>query len=173
MKKYLNGPSLVSALLAFILFVVASGAAHYWTTGVFMSAQVALVYVIFGTAGALALLLHRVWLALFFYAGCVLGWLTGHYIGSLNGDFAPTAGLISTFFLIGVFTLLGVGLEWKLFQRRRKKAKVRRERQQQEDAERERRLLEEQAAKAATVQNTPPEDSTSNAGNDGPAPDAP
>lgn len=151
MKKYFNGPALLSALLALALFVAAAGAARYWDTGVFMGAQEALVYVILGAAGALALLLRRVLLAFLFYVGCGLGWLAGRYIGSLNGDFAPTAGLIATFFLIALFTLLGLSLEWSLFRRRRKKAKSRRERQQQEDEERERKLIQEQEAKAASA----------------------
>lgn len=173
MKKYLNGPSLLSALLSFILFVAAAGAAHYWANGVFMSARVALVYVILGAVGALALLLRRIWLALFFYAGCVLGWLAGRYIGSLNGEFAPTAGLIATFFLIGVFTLLGLGLEWKFFQHHRKKVKARRERQQQEDAEREQQLLQEQAAKISPSPSAPPEGTGSARDGADTTPDAP
>lgn len=156
MKKYFSGPSLLCALLVFVLFVVAACAAHYWTAGVFVSAQVALVYVGLAAAGALALLFRRVWFALFFYAGCALGWASGRFVGSLEGEFAPTAGLICAFFLMAVFTVLGAALEWKSFQRRRKRERERLERQRREDQERERRLMEQQAAKAEAQTAPPP-----------------
>lgn len=74
MKKYFSGPALLCALLAFLLFVVAACATYYWTAGVFVTARLALLYVVLGAAGALALLLRRVWFAFFFYIGCALGW---------------------------------------------------------------------------------------------------
>lgn len=149
MKKYLNGPSLICALVAFTLFMVASCTAYYWTAGVFVTAQIAILYVVLGALGALALLLRRVWFSFFFYIGCLLGWASGRFVGGLEGEFAPTAGLICTFFLIAVCAAIGVALEWKRFQFRRRKDKAHREQQRQEDEERERRLLDKQAAKAA------------------------
>lgn len=46
MKKYFSGPALLCALLAFLLFVVAACAAYYWTAGVFVTARLALLYVV-------------------------------------------------------------------------------------------------------------------------------
>lgn len=158
MKKYFSGPALLCALLAFLLFVVAACATYYWTAGVFVTARLALLYVVLGAAGALALLLRRVWFAFFFYIGCALGWAAGQFVGALEGDFAPTAGLICTFFLMAVFAFIGAWLEWKRFRHRRRKEKDRRERQQQEDEARERALLAQQQAKAAAAQPPAPGD---------------
>lgn len=160
-KKYFNGPSLLCALLVFVLFVVAACSAHYWTAGVFVSAQAALLYVALAAVGALALLIRRVWFALFFYAGCVLGWASGRFVGSLEGEFAPTAGLICTFFLMAVFAAIGIALEWKRFRYRRRKERARREQQQREDLERERRVMAGQAAKAAAQAPAQPQEAPS------------
>lgn len=153
MKKYFSGPALLCALFAFLLFVVAACAAHYWTAGVFVTAQLALLYVILGAVGALALFLRRVWFALFFYIGCALGWAAGWFVGALEGDFAPTAGLICTYFLMAVFAIIGAWLECKHIRRRRQRERDRRERQRQEDEARERDLLLQQQAKAAAAQS--------------------
>lgn len=154
MKKRLNGPILLCALLAFAIFVVVACAAHYWSTGVFVTAQIALLYAALGAVGGLAILFRRVLLALFFYVGCGLGWLAGRAVAGLEGDFAPTAGLICTIFLIALFGLVGLYLEWRGFRRRRRKEKARREQQQLEEAERERKLLEEQQTKTAAPATT-------------------
>ena len=87
--------------------------------------------------------------------GCVLGWLSGNFVGGLEGDFAPTAGLICTFGLILLFAVLGGVLEWKAFRRRRRKEQARLERQQKEDAAREEQLIAQQAAKAGAQQTSP------------------
>lgn len=156
MKKYLNGPTLLCTLLAFAIFVVVACAAHYLVYGVFVTAQIALLYVALGALGALGLLFRRILFSLFFYVGCALGWVVGRSVGALEGGFAPTAGLICTFFLIAAFTAIGLYLEWKGFQRRRKKDSARREQQQKEDAERERKLLEAQQTKAASAPPSQP-----------------
>ena len=157
-KKSFSSATLLTGVAAFIVFLVAACAAYYMTAGVFVTAQIAAVYAVLGALGALALLFRRKLFALFFYVGCVLGWLSGNFVGGLEGDFAPTAGLICTFFLMAVFAFIGAWLEWKRFRHRRRKEKDRRERQQQEDEARERALLAQQQAKAAAAQPPAPGD---------------
>lgn len=152
-QKSFSSATLLTGVAAFIVFLVAACAAYYMTAGVFVTAQIAAVYAVLGALGALALLFRRKLFALFFYVGCVLGWLSGHFVGGLEGDFAPTAGLICTFGLILLFAVLGSVLEWKAFRRRRRKEQARLERQQKEDAAREEQLIAQQAAKADSRQN--------------------
>ncbi len=152
-KKPFSTTTLLVGVVAFVLFLVAACAAYYVTTGVFVSAQIAGIYAVLGALGALALLFRMKLFPFFFYVGCVLGWLSGRFVGGLDGDFAPTAGLICTFGLILLFSLLGTLLEWKAFQRRRRKERERLERQQKEDAAREQALLAQQAAKVETKQD--------------------
>ena len=150
-----SSATLLTGVAAFIVFLVAACAAYYTTAGVFVTAQIAAVYAVLGALGALALLFRRKLFALFFYVGCVLGWLSGNFVGGLEGDFAPTAGLICTFGLILLFAVLGGVLEWKAFRRRRRKEQARLERQQKEDAAREEQLIAQQAAKAGAQQTSP------------------
>lgn len=152
-KKPVSTATLLVGVVAFLIFLVAACAAYYVTTGVFVSAQIAGIYAILGALGALALLFRMKLFPLFFYVGCVLGWLSGRFVGGLDGDFAPTAGLICTFGLILFFSLVGTLLEWKAFQRRRRKDRERLERQQKEDTAREQALLAQQTAKAEAKQD--------------------
>lgn len=154
-KKSFRSATLLTGVVAFLVFLVAACAAYYMTAGVFVTAQIAAVYAVLGALGALALLFRRKLFALFFYVGCVLGWLSGNFVSGLEGDFAPTAGLICTFGLILLFAVLGSVLEWKAFRRRRRKEQARLERQQKEDAAREEQLIAQQATKAGSRQSAP------------------
>lgn len=154
-KKLINGPLLLSGLIAFVLFMVAGCAAYYLTAKVFISAELAVLYALLGLLGALALVLRRRIFAVLFYVGCALGWLTGHFVSSLEGSFAPTAGVICTFFLIAAFAVIGGALEWNLWQRKRAKDKARREQQRLEDEAREQALMDEQAAQVAAAAEQP------------------
>ncbi|MCI2106395.1 MAG: hypothetical protein LKK00_06685 [Intestinimonas sp.] len=134
MKKYLNGPSIFLGLICFAVFMVAACAFYYLTAGVFVSAEVAALYAALAALGGLAVIFCRFLFAIFFYIGCLLGWLSGRYIGSLEGAFAPTAGLICTFFLISVFSLIGVYLEYHRIRRSIRKSRARREQEEQKSS---------------------------------------
>ncbi|NCB62930.1 MAG: hypothetical protein EOM52_04840 [Clostridia bacterium] len=156
-KKLFSGPVLLCGLLAFVLFMVAACAAYYFTAKVFVTAELAVLYAVLGLLGGLALVFRRRLFAAFFYIGCILGWLTGNFVASLEGAFAPTAGVICTFFLIAVFALIGGALEWSLWKRRRAKEIRRREKQRQEDESREKALLEAQKSKLESQEESVPE----------------
>lgn len=144
MKKYLNGPSILVGLVCFAVFMVAASAFYYLTAGVFVSAELATLYAVLAALGALAVVFHRFLFSIFFYIGCLLGWLSGQYVGGLEGSFAPTAGIITAFFLIAVFALIGTYLEYRHIRRGIQRARARRERKQQEERE-----AREKAAAAA------------------------
>lgn len=137
----------VTALACFALFLVVGIGAYYMTAGEFVTADIAFIYVALSLVGALGAFFRLRWFAVLFYLGCALGWTSGVYISSLNGDFAPTAGTIATFFLIGVFTLLGAMCQWKASKKKRAK---RREQELQAalKAEEERKQAELDAARA-------------------------
>ena len=80
-QKSFSSATLLTGVAAFIVFLVAACAAYYTTAGVFVTAQIAAVYAVLGALGALALLFRRKLFALFFYVGCVLGWLSGNFVG--------------------------------------------------------------------------------------------
>ena len=121
-KKSFSSATLLTGVAAFIVFLVAACAAYYMTAGVFVTAQIAAVYAVLGALGALALLFRRKLFALFFYVGCVLGWLSGNFVGGLEGDFAPTAGLICTFGLILLFAACGAFFSYLIARSRQKAA---------------------------------------------------
>lgn len=138
--------NLVWALVSFGIFMAVGLTGHYMAVGEFVTAELAGTYAILALVGAAAVLL-RLWrFTLFFYLGCSLGWGAGWFVSGLKGDFAPTAGTICTFFLIGLFALLGIIAQWqamkkKLARRREEKEKAKAE------AEAERLRLELEEAK--------------------------
>ncbi len=137
----------VTALICFVAFLVVGIGAYYMTAGEFVTADIAVIYVALALVGALGAFFRLRWFAVLFYMGCILGWVSGGYISSLKGEFAPAAGTICTFFLIAVFTLLGVMFQWKAIKKKRAK---RREQEHQAAlrAEEERKQAELDAARA-------------------------
>lgn len=137
----------VTALVCFALFLVAGIGSYYMTAGEFVTADIAAIYLALALVGALGVFFRLWWFAALFYVGCALGWTSGVYVSSLKGDFAPTAGTICTFFLIAVFTLLGLMLQWKIGKKKRAKRKEQ-ELQAALRAEEERKQAELDAARA-------------------------
>lgn len=137
----------VTALVCFALFLVVGIGAYYMTAGEFVTADIAMIYVALALVGSLGAFFRLRWFAVLFYLGCALGWISGVYISALKGDFAPTAGTISTFFLIAVFTLLGVMFQWKAIKKKRARRKEQ-ELQEALRAEEERKQAELDAARA-------------------------
>ena len=78
--------------------------------------------------------------------GCGLGWGAGWFVSGLKGDFAPTAGTICTFFLIGLFALLGIIAQWQAMKKKLARRREEKERARAE-AEAERLRLELEEAK--------------------------
>lgn len=136
----------VTALVCFALFLVVGIGAYYMTAGEFVTADIAMIYVALALVGSLGAFFRLRWFAVLFYLGCALGWTSGVYISALKGDFAPTAGTISTFFLIAVFTLLGVMCQWKAIKKKRARRK-KQELQEALRAEEERKQAELDAAR--------------------------
>lgn len=136
----------VTALVCFALFLVVGIGAYYMTAGEFVTADIAMIYVALALVGSLGAFFRLRWFAVLFYLGCALGWTSGVYISALKGDFAPTAGTISTFFLIAVFTLLGVMFQWKAIKKKRARRKEQ-ELQAAVQAEEERKQAELDAAR--------------------------
>lgn len=155
----------VTALVCFALFLVVGIGAYYMTAEEFVTADIAMIYVALALVGSLGAFFRLRWFAVLFYLGCALGWISGVYISALKGDFAPTAGTISTFFLIAVFTLLGVMFQWKAIKKKRARRKeqelqealrAEEERKQAElDAARNQREKAEAAMILATMQTAP------------------
>ena len=67
-------------------------------------------------------------------------------MSGLKGDFAPTAGTICTFFLIGLFALLGIIAQWQAMKKKLARRREEKERARAE-AEAERLRLELEEAK--------------------------
>jgi len=148
MNKVFRLSSLIFGIVFFAVFMTAACVAYYMTAGVFVTANLAALYAVLGALGALAIMFRRYLFASFFYTGCALGWATGHYVSTLKGDFAPTAGVIATFFLIGAFSLVGLILEWGLFRRRSRKKAEQRQAEREAEERRQQALLADQQAKA-------------------------
>jgi F0F1-type ATP synthase assembly protein I len=148
MRKVFSVSSLIVGIFFFVIFMVAAAAAYYLTAGVFVSANLAILYAALGLCGALAVVFHRYIFAVLFYIGCALGWATGHYIGTLSGDFAPTAGVIATFFLIGCFALIGFTLEVRRVRRSLRKKAEQKEADRLAEEQRQKAVIAEQEAKA-------------------------
>lgn len=148
MSKVFRLSSLITGIVVFAIFMAAACIAYYMTAGVFVDANLAILYAVLGALGALAMMFRRYLFSILFYIGCALGWMTGHYVSTLKGEFAPTAGVITTFFLIGAFSLVGLIAEFGLFRRRRRKKAERQEAERLAEERRQQALLEEQRAKA-------------------------
>jgi len=126
-RKLFSVSSLILGIIFFAVFMVAAVAVYYLTAGVFVTSRVAMLYTVLGLLGALAVVLRQYIFATLFYIGCALGWASGHYVSTLEGEFTATAGVITTFFLIGCFALVGLVLEVRRLRRRlRRKAEERR-----------------------------------------------
>ncbi len=155
---------LVIALLCFGGFLIVGLWAYYTTVGEFVSAQLAGVYTILALVGALSMLLRLRWFSLLYYLGCALGWAAGGFVAGLKGDFAPTAGLIVTFFLIAVFALFGAIAQWRSWKRRslRRREEKERERLREEQAQKARETAAAglEAQQAETPVSAPTEDKT-------------
>lgn len=138
--------NLVWALVSFGIFMAVGLTGHYMAVGEFVTAELAGTYAILALVGAAAVLL-RLWrFTLFFYLGCGLGWGAGWFVSGLKGDFAPTAGTICTFFLIGLFALLGIIAQWQAMKKKLARRREEKERARAE-AEAERLRLELEEAK--------------------------
>ncbi|NLF35118.1 MAG: hypothetical protein GX585_04045 [Clostridiales bacterium] len=147
MRRVFSTSSLILGIVFFVLFMVAACVAYYMTAGVFVTSELAILYAVLGILGALGAVFRLFLFSGLFYAGCVLGWLTGRFVGSLEGAFAPKAGVICTFFLIGVFSLLGILLEVKRQKRRHRKRAAQREREEEAAAEAAKQALAREAAR--------------------------
>jgi len=110
---HLTGARLGLAVVCFAAFLVVGLGAYYVTVGEFVTAELASLYALLSLIGAGAVLLGLWWLAVPYYIGCALAWACGSYVGGLKGDFAPTAGAISAAFVLAVFALLGLVLQWR------------------------------------------------------------
>lgn len=148
MNKVFRLSSLIMGILFFAIFMALACIAYYMTAGVFVDANLAVLYAVLGALGALAMMFRRYLFAVLFYVGCALGWVTGHYVSTLKGEFAPTAGVIATFFIIGAFSLVGLISEFGLFRRRRRKKAERQEAERLAEERRQQALLAEQKARA-------------------------
>ncbi len=148
MRKIFSVSSLILGIIFFAIFIVAACAAYYLTAGVFVTSELAILYAALGLMGALAVVFRGYIFAVLFYIGCALGWATGHYISTLEGDFAPTAGVIATFFLIGCFGLVGLLLEIGRLRRRRRRKAEQRETERQAEQQRQNELMAEQEARS-------------------------
>ncbi len=117
-RPFFTVARLAAALLCFAAFLVIGLAGYYLSAGEFVSAELAAVYCALDLVGAGAVLLRLGHFAVLYYIGCALGWAAGWFIAGLKGDFAPTAGAICTFFLIGVFSLFGAIAQWRAIRRK-------------------------------------------------------
>ncbi len=141
MRKIFSTSTLILGIVFFVLFMVAACAAYYMTAGVFVTSQIAILYAALGLLGALGVVFRFYVFSILFYLGCALGWMSGQYIASLQGDFAPQAGIISTFFMIGAFSLIGLLFEIKRQRRHlRKKAEAREAERMAEEARKQQAL---------------------------------
>lgn len=149
MRKIFSIFSLILGIVFFAIFMVAACAAYYLTAGVFVTARLAVLYAGLGLLGAFSIVFRGYMFSALFYIGCALGWVTGRYVSTLEGEFAPTAGVIATFFLIGCFALVGLILEIGRLKRRRRKRAERRQAEWLAEEQRQNMLLAEQKAKVS------------------------
>lgn len=120
------------AVACFAAFMAVGLGAYYIKVGEFVSANLASLYALLALVGAAAVMLGLWRFVAFYYAGCALAWVCGGYVGGLEGEFAPTAGALTTGFLIAVFALLGLVLQWRTL---RKKWLLLQEEKAREEAE--------------------------------------
>ena len=123
------------AILCFIAFLVVGLGAYYVTVGEFMSGELASLYALLALAGSAAVLLNLWWFAVPYYVGCVLAWVCGSYVGTLKGEFAPAAGGYTAAFLLVLFSLLGLALQWRSLRRRWRRWKEGKEKEKETAAE--------------------------------------
>ncbi len=157
-------------VICFLVFLIAACGLYYVQNQVFPSGRLVTVYAVLGALGALALIFRRYAFACLFWGGTVLGYVSGSYVGGLEGDFAPTAGLIVLVGCIVLFTLIGVVVEAKRVARGRRKAKERQEQERAAETERQRKLMaeqEEKARAAAAARRVSPETAAPEAPPDG------
>jgi hypothetical protein len=160
MKKIASGKTLILGIFCFIVFLIAACGLYYAQNRIFPSGSLVAVYAALGALGALALVFRRYAFAVLFWGGTVLGYASGSYVGGLEGDFAPTAGLIVLVGCIVLFAVLGAVVEAKRIGRGRRKAKEQQEKELAAEDERQRRLMaeqEEKARAAAAARGAPPE----------------
>ena len=122
-RPFFTASNLAAALLCFAAFLAVGLGGYYVVVGEFVSAQLAAIYTVLALVGGVAVLLRLRRFTVLYYLGCILGWAAGWFVSGLKGNFAPTAGMICTFFLIGVFTLFGVIFEGKGMKKRRVRRK--------------------------------------------------
>lgn len=134
-RPYFTSVGLGLAVLCFAAFLAVGVWAYYMTVGEFVTAELASLYAILSLTGAAAVLLKLWRFALPYYVGCALAWICGSYVGGLKGDFAPAAGGYTAAFLIAVFSLLGLLLQWRAL--RKKMARWKEERAKEKEGEKE------------------------------------
>lgn len=154
-KPWLSTVRLGLAVACFVVFMVVGLGAYYAAVGEFVTGELASLYALLALTGAAAVLLSLWWFALPYYAGCVLGWICGSYVGGLKGEFAPAAGGYTAAFCIILFALLGLFLQWRSL---RKKL---------------RRWREERAKKKETAAELTPAAATTELPEEGSAEDGP
>lgn len=148
-RPFFTVSNLAAALLCFAAFLAVGLGGYYAAVGEFVSARLAAVYTVLAVVGGVAVLLRLRRFIVLYYLGCALGWAAGWFVSGLKGDFAPTAGTICTFFLIGVFTLFGLIFEGKGAKKRRVRRKEEQARAEAavETARQERELEEARQAR--------------------------
>ena len=127
-RPFFTVSNLAAALLCFAAFLAVGLGGYYIVVGEFVSAELAAIYAVLALVGGIAVLLRLRRFTVLYYLGCALGWAAGWFVSGLKGAFAPTAGNICTFFLIGVFTLFGVIFEGKGMKKRMARRKEERAR---------------------------------------------
>ena len=154
-RPFFTVGNLVAAIVAFLVFLVVGLGGYYWSAGEFVSAQLAVVYVILALIGAVALLFKLRRFAVLYYIGCAAGWGVGWFVGGLKGEFAPTAGTICTFFFIAVFAVFGVIAEYKRFRKYfRKRAEEKAAKQTEEESAKALEAMETESAAPAAEAGT-------------------
>lgn len=138
---------LVMALAFFVAFLVIGIGGDYYAAGELMSGELAAIYALLALLGALGVFFRLRRFSFLYYTGCIMGWGAGWFVAGLRGSFAPTAGTITTFFLIGVFALVGMLEQIRSFRVKRAKRKAEAEKAAAL-AEEERQQLELKAAEA-------------------------
>ena len=139
--------NLVIALIGFVVYLVGGISLYYMNVGHFVDAQLFGLYLILAAVGALALFFRWYWFAAFYFAGSVLAWFCGKFVGGLKGAFAPTAGFIAMVAIIVVFSVLGFMLQWKSFQKKWARKREERESAKAAKAAEEARRREEEEAR--------------------------
>lgn len=176
MNKITNFKALITAMILYAVFLVLICGLYYIDKGVFVSAEFAMRYAVIGAVGAVPILFRRYFFGILFLCGGLLGYIIEGFFSSLEGSFAPTAGLIANLSVLVIFTIVGLAIEvwrirrglkkWKQEKQEKKeeakrqklKEKEEKERLEQEMREKIRRQELERAAAETNQKTMPPQE---------------